>query len=90
MLSYKNAIFINKKKKKKKKKKILQFWQVHINFCKIACTLSEELDQPAHPAAWSVCAIFDKEAVYLIERVVKTDQTVQMRRLIWIFIKHTD
>ena len=31
----------------------------------------------------------DEEAVYLIERVVKTDQTIQMRRLIWIFANHT-
>ena len=38
------------------------FWQVHINF-KTACTLSEELDQPAHPAARSVCAIWTKKQI---------------------------
>ena len=32
----------------------------------------------------------DEEAVDLLERVVKTDQTVQTYRLIWIFTKHTE
>ena len=41
MSCHKNAIY--------NRKRIYSFWQVHINF-KTACTLSEELDQPAHPA----------------------------------------
>ena len=37
----------------------------------------------------SLCFL-DEEAVDLLERVVKTDQTVQTYRLIWIFTKHTE
>ena len=39
-------------------------YKVHINF-KIAYTLSEEWDEPAHPAAWSVCAIWTKKQYIL-------------------------
>ena len=61
----------------------------HINFCKITCSLSEDSYQAAHRSLISLCYL-DEEAVNLKECVAKTDKTVQMCKLIWIFTKHTD
>ena len=47
-----------------------------INFCKTACTLSKDLDQPANPHSLISLCYLDEEAAYLVEYVVKTDQTV--------------
>ena len=49
----------------------------HINFCKITCLLSEGSDQTAHLRSLMSLCYLEKEAVYLVECVVKTDQTVQ-------------
>ena len=54
----------------------------HTIFCKITCSLSEDSDQPVHLRSLINLCFLDEEAVYLIECVVKTDQTVQMCRLI--------
>ena len=54
----------------------------HINFCKITYTLNEDSDQPGHLRSLISMCYLDEEAVYLIECVVKTDQTVQMCKLI--------
>ena len=59
----------------------------HINFYNKTCTLSED---SVHPRSLINLCYLDEEAVYMTERVVETDQTVMMHRLIWIFIKHTD
>ena len=50
----------------------------HINFCTITYSLSEDSNQPAHLRSLISLCYLDEEAVYLIECVVKTDQTVQM------------
>ena len=71
-------------------KEFNSFWQNHFNSCKKEIYFQ-----------WicgSVCAsrnlislcFLDEEAVDIIERVVKTDQTVLTYRLIWIFTKHTE
>ena len=59
----------------------------HINFYKITCSLSDDLDQPVHlrsliSLCYTLRCYMDEEAAYLIESLVKTDQTVQMCRLI--------
>ena len=51
----------------------------HINFCKITCSLSEDSDQPAHLRSLISLCYLDEEAVYLIECVVKTDQTADVQ-----------
>ena len=79
MFYHKNAVY--------KGKRISQFLTGtietnHINFCKITCSLSEDFDQPVHLRSLISLCYLDEEAVYLTECVVKTDQTVQMCRLI--------
>ena len=79
MLCHKNAIYNGKT--------ISQFLTGtketnHINFYKITCTLSEDSDQHAHPRSLISLSYLDEKSIYFIERVVKTDQTVQMRRMI--------
>ena len=54
----------------------------HTNFCKITCMLNEDSGQPAHLRSLITLCYLDKETVYLIEYVVKTEQTVHMCRLI--------
>ena len=47
-----------------------------IKICKITCLLSEDSDQPAHLCSLISLCYLDEEAVYLIECVVNTDQSV--------------
>ena len=52
------------------------------NFCKMTFSLSEDSNQPAHLCSLISLCYLDEEAVCLTECVVKTDQIVQMCRLI--------
>ena len=54
----------------------------HINFCKITCSHSEDFAQHVHLCSLISLSYLDKEAVYLMECLEKTDQTVQMCNLI--------
>ena len=56
----------------------------HINFCKMTFSLrlSEDSNQPAHLCSLISLCYLDEDAVCLTEFVVKTDQIVQMCRLI--------
>ena len=50
----------------------------HINFCKITCTLNADSDQPAHlHTPISLCYLDKDPKQYILQYVMKTDQTVQ-------------
>ena len=59
---------------------------------KMVCTPSKDLDQPAHPHCdQSLCCALNMKprTQGFLMRTAKTDQTLRMPRLIWVFAGHT-
>ena len=71
-------------------KEFNSFWQNHFNSCKKRMDFQWICGSVCTSRNLISLCFLDEEAVDLLERVVKTDQTVQTYRLIWIFTKQTE